>query len=220
VLNAPVADIAVSGGRVCGVQIADGQRIAADTVVLAAGVWTRPLVERLGVTLPIYVERHAMAVLDAPKRARDVLPFSWCDDILCHYARPEGDSTILAGTWAGGGTGVRHETFEHLLRVSDPDQYDVSVNAEESAEILSHITPRIPEFDTLGIRRGYAGLYDMSPDDLPLIDAVPGVSGAFVVCGSSGHGFKLGPAVGEAVAELVTHGSCELLKPFELRRFR
>ncbi len=59
----------------------------------------------------------------------------------------------------------------------------------------------------------------MSPDDLPVIDQVPGVEGLFVVAGSSGHGFKLGPAVGEEVARLVTTGRSDPLAPFSLARF-
>lgn len=71
----------------------------------------------------------------------------------------------------------------------------------------------------LGIRPGYACLYDMSPDDLPVIGQVPGTEGLFVIAGSSGHGFKLGPAVGEEVARLVTSGRSDLLAPFSLSRF-
>lgn len=218
-LNAEVSHISVSGGKVAGVETTDGRRIAADAVVVAAGVWTKPLLAKLDVDLPIHVERHAMAVLDAPRRAREVLPFAWCDDILCNYARPEGENAILVGTWAGGGTGLRHQAMERPARVSDPDSYDEDVDVEESAEILKYIMPRVPEMETLGVRKGYAGLYDMSPDDNPIIDGVPGVDGAFVICGSSGHGFKLGPAVGEEVARWVTTGRSELLAPFGLARF-
>ncbi|MGE0117565.1 MAG: NAD(P)/FAD-dependent oxidoreductase [Dongiaceae bacterium] len=218
-LNTEVSQIHVSGGRAAGVETQDGQRIAADAVVVAAGVWTKPLLGKLSVDLPIHVERHPMAVLDAPQRARDVLPFAWCDDILCNYARPEGESAILVGTWAGGGTGLRHATIERPAHVGDPDVYDETVDAAESAEILQFITPRVPEMETLGVRKGYAGLYDMSPDDNPIIDRVPGIEGAFVICGSSGHGFKLGPAVGEEVARWVTAGRSDLLAPFALGRF-
>lgn len=218
-LNAAVARVATAGGRAVGVETTEGARIAADVVVLATGVWTRSLLAVLGVDLPIHVERHAMAVLDAPKQAREILPFAWCDDILCSYARPEGDSTVLVGTWAGGGTGLRHAAVGRPARVSDPEVYDDVVDAAESAEILEYITPRIPAIEALGIRKGYAGLYDMSPDDNPIVDQVPGLDGAFVICGSSGHGFKLGPAIGEAVAHWVVSGESQPLAPFALRRF-
>jgi sarcosine oxidase subunit beta len=61
-------------------------------------------------------------------------------------------------------------------------------------------------------------MYDMSPDDLPIVDQVPGVDGITFVAGSSGHGFKLGPAVGEEAARLATTGHSELLAPFSLAR--
>jgi glycine/D-amino acid oxidase-like deaminating enzyme len=72
---------------------------------------------------------------------------------------------------------------------------------------------------SLGIRPGYAGLYDMSPDDLPVIGRMPGIEGLVVSAGSSGHGFKTGPAVGEAIAHLVTRGPQPILAPFSPTRF-
>ena len=71
----------------------------------------------------------------------------------------------------------------------------------------------------LGIRPGYAGLYDMSPDDLPVIGAMPGIDNFIVAAGSSGHGFKTGPAVGEAIAQMVTRGRQQILEPFSPGRF-
>jgi sarcosine oxidase subunit beta len=56
------------------------------------------------------------------------------------------------------------------------------------------------------ILKGYSGLYDVTPDWHPIISTHPEVEGFFSVVGFSGHGFKLAPAVGEAVAELITEG--------------
>jgi sarcosine oxidase subunit beta len=79
--------------------------------------------------------------------------------------------------------------------------------------------PRVPAVGDLGIKPGYACLYDMSPDDLPVIDNLPGVEGLVVVAGSSGHGLKLGPAVAEEAVRLATTGLSELVKPYGLARF-
>jgi sarcosine oxidase subunit beta len=220
VLNESVAaKIHVSGGKVSGVETTAGQRLACDAVISAVGVWSKAFLARHGVDLPVHIERHPMAVLDAPGRALEVMPFSWCDDTLLHYARPDGDSRILVGSWAGGGTGLRHGEAERPRAVADPDRYDEIVDLEESADILQHARPRVPALDKLGIRKGYAGLYDMSPDDNPIIDAVPGIEGLYVICGSSGHGFKLGPAVGEAAADWVLGRRPALLDAFRLARF-
>ena len=55
-------------------------------------------------------------------------------------------------------------------------------------------------------RGGWAGLYDVSPDWLHLIDELPGAEGLFVLCGTSGHGFKLAPAIARITADMVTRG--------------
>jgi glycine/D-amino acid oxidase-like deaminating enzyme len=46
----------------------------------------------------------------------------------------------------------------------------------------------------------------VTPDWHPIIDEAPGVRGFYLAAGFSGHGFKLSPAVGEMVAELVVNG--------------
>jgi sarcosine oxidase subunit beta len=139
---------------------------------------------------------------------------------MLHYGRPDGDSRILLGTWAGGGTGVRHGEQARPRGVTDPDSYDEVVDLDESSDILSWALPRIPAIAELGIRKGYAGLYDMSPDDNPILDQAPGIDGLVFACGSSGHGFKLGPAVGEALADWATGEKCPQLDAFPLSRFK
>jgi glycine/D-amino acid oxidase-like deaminating enzyme len=218
--NRTVTSFEVGGGRFKGVGLSDGTRIAADRAVVTAGPWTRSLLATLGVEVPLHIERHAMAVLNAPGVARDVLPFSWVDDIMSHYARPEGANTILVGTWAGGGTGVRNpDAAEKPKRVEVVGAYDAAVSTDEAVWIVEQMSPRVPAVAELGIRPGYACMYDMSPDDLPIIDRVPGIEGIAFAAGSSGHGFKLGPAVGEEVARLATGGASPLIAPLSLARF-
>jgi glycine/D-amino acid oxidase-like deaminating enzyme len=218
--NTTVRNLVRKGDRITGVELADGTLVEAGKVVLAAGPWTRRLLATAGLDLPLHVERHPMAVLDARGKAREVMPFAWCDDICCNYARPDNVGVVLAGTWAGGGTGVRHEEVGRPRFVEDPDNYMEGVDEPESVEILETFVSRVPAMAELGIRPGYAGLYDMSPDDLPIIGAMPGVDGLLVSAGSSGHGFKTGPAVGEAIAFLLTRGEQAILAPFSPARFK
>lgn len=219
VQNRAVARLLADGGRITGIAFDDGEEVTAGTVVLAAGPWTRRLLATVGLDLPLHVERHPMAVLAAPGRARQAMPFAWCDDILCNYARPDADGVVLAGTWAGGGTGVRHAGAGRPRGVEDPDSYMEGVDEAESVEILSTFAARTPAMLELGIRPGYAGLYDMSPDDLPVIGRMPGIDDLVVAAGSSGHGFKTGPAVGEAIARAITSGDQPILAPFSPARF-
>ena len=217
--NTVATTLLTESGRITGVEIDTGETIYAGTVLLAAGVWTRPLLQQVGVNLPIFIERHAMAVLDAPNYARRILPVYWTDDILMNYGRPDGNSTILLGTWAGGGTGVRHGEAGREERVTDPNNYREGVETDEAVVIVESLLSRIPELESCGIRPGYAGLYDMSPDENPIIDAVPGTNGLFVICGSSGHGFKMGAGVGEAAARMAMGSTPEVLAPFAIDRF-
>jgi glycine/D-amino acid oxidase-like deaminating enzyme len=70
-------------------------------------------------------------------------------------------------------------------------------------------------------RGGWSGLFTTTPDWHPILDAVPGVGGLYCAIGFSGHGFKLSPAIGKAMAELVIEGQGRDvdLSPLRFNRF-
>lgn len=205
-LGTRVERLLVEGGRAVGIETADGRRHASATVIVAAGPWTSRLISPLGVHLPLHVERQAITIFDAPGAASGTVPCVWGDFVAGFYARPEGESSILLGDERAPAP------------LPDPDVFSEQASLAESADIASRAVPRIPAMVGLGIRRGYASLYDVSADRLHIIDWVPGVDGLMVVCGTSGHGFKLAPAMGEEIARLATDGSAPLLAPFRLDR--
>jgi len=218
-LNTSVVRLLVESGRIRGVQSAAGERIEADIVIAALGVWSKPMLAAVSVNLPLTIERHPHAVVSAPGIAHEIMPVCWVDDVLMNYGRPDGDDVLILGSWSGGGTGIRGADAERGNLIGDPDIYNEGAENDESATIVESFLPRIPRIEELGIRPGYSGLYDMSPDDNPIIDAVPGVDGLFAICGSSGHGFKMGAAVGEAAAQMALGEKPDVLAPFAIGRF-
>lgn len=194
-----------SAGRVTGVQTDTGP-IPAGVTVLAAGVWSPPLLGLAGIDLPIHNERHRVAVVrqqdGGPGAATGV---ACIDSTTQTYFRPEADRSA---TLIGGFTGVR---------CADPDHVDAAAPAEELAELVQAASKRVPALEHAGIVRGVAGVYDMTPDARPMLGAVPGWDGLIVAAGFSGMGFKISPATGEALAELITGGAATRV---DLQAFR
>jgi glycine/D-amino acid oxidase-like deaminating enzyme len=181
-----------SGDRVTGVQT-DAGAVHAGTVVLAAGVWAPPLAATAGITLPIETELHHVAVCAHP--AGQGASVACIDSVTQTYLRPEAAATM---TLVGGFTGPRGV---------DPDSVSDRATAEEVAGLVEAAARRVPALARAGIARGVTGVYDVTPDARPLLGAWPGVTGLVIAAGFSGTGFKISPAVGEAVATFITRGS-------------
>jgi sarcosine oxidase, subunit beta len=203
--HAPVASLLTNGGRVIGVELAGsgtsgggiagsragrngGDREYAGTVVLAAGVWSPPLLRTAGVVLPIETELHRVAVL--AHGAGQGAPVACIDSTTQTYFRPEAGGTMtLVGAFAG-------------RRGADPDAVAAAAG-EDLAPLVQAASHRVPALEDAGIMRGVTGVYDMSPDARPLLGRLPGLDGLIVAAGFSGMGFKIAPAVGEGIAGLI-----------------
>jgi glycine/D-amino acid oxidase-like deaminating enzyme len=70
-------------------------------------------------------------------------------------------------------------------------------------------------------RGGWSGLFTITPDWHPILDRVPGIEGLYCAVGFSGHGFKLSPAIGQVMAELITQGQATSfnITPLRFQRF-
>ena len=189
--HAPAASLLTDGGRVIGVELAgsgSGDRVYAGTVVLAAGVWSPPLLRTAGVALPIETELHRVAVL--AHGAGEGAPVACIDSVTQTYFRPEaGGAMTLVGAFAG-------------QRGWDPDAAAAAAG-EDLAPLVQAASRRVPALEDAGIVRGVTGVYDMTPDARPLLGRLAGLDGLIVAAGFSGMGFKIAPAVGEGIAGLI-----------------
>ncbi|HYO30648.1 MAG TPA: FAD-dependent oxidoreductase [Thermomicrobiales bacterium] len=203
----PVLGVATDGARVMGVRTADGF-LPAGIVVVAAGPWTNRLLAGIGVELPIEALRVQVAILHRPLELErpHVVYLDTAAGIFC---RPWGPGRTLVGV----GGGDQHDPV-------DPDAYREQNDRGYPALAIAAIARRIPAMARASYLGGHAGLYDMSPDTHPLIGPV-GPDGLYVMAGFSGAGFKKGPAVGQAMAELILDGKASFvdLHPFRPGRF-
>ena len=190
--NTTVRSLLRTGGRVTGVLTETGDLEYADTVVVAAGVWSPPLLRTAGVSLPIETELHHVAMLaHAEGHGASV---ACIDSTTASYFRPEGGSGTR--TLVGSFTGPRG---------ADPDT-DVAATAslDELAPQVQAAADRVPALADAGLAGSVTGVYDMTPDARPLLGPAPGIDGLIVAAGFSGMGFKIAPAVGESLAALIT----------------
>ncbi len=193
----PVVGIEERGGRVAGVRTADGAVMGADAIVLAAGPWSAALVSGLGIDLPIRAQRAQVLLVDQAGARVEGLPVL-SDLVSLQYVRPEGSAGLLVGD-------SDHSSPEW----ADPDHYSDQPEEEQLLASLAKFTHRFPEFENGRLRSCYAGCYDVTPDYNPVISATP-VEGLWVSAGFSGHGYKISPAVGDLVADLVLYGESRL----------
>jgi len=188
------------GGAV--VLLAGGESLAAERLLIAAGPWTASLASQIGVDLPLTVERHVVATTRLGDPAR--ISFGHGDLVTGYYCRPEGADQYVMG-WTHAGERV------------NPDRFDKTIRREEELELENAVARRYPLMHDAQPRGGWASLYDVSPDWQPVIGEI--ADGVFVDAGTSGHGFKLAPALGRHVADLVLGRPDPRIAQFDPRRF-
>jgi sarcosine oxidase subunit beta len=188
----PVTSITASGRGVTGVTLADGSRVDADVVVVAAGPWSPALVAPLGVDLPIRAQRAQILIVDPGEERGPVPVFS--DLVSLQYVRAEGTGSLLVGD-------SDHAAPEWV----DPDNFPNRADADHLGVAIPKLDHRFPKLSSARLASSYSGCYDVTPDYNPVIGPAP-VDGLFLCAGFSGHGYKISPAVGELMADIVLDG--------------
>lgn len=198
-------EIEVSGGRVSAVATPQG-KVETPTAVVAAGPWSGPLLQKLGVELPLHPLRHQVITYRRPEYDIPAHPIIG-DVVHSISARPEGALTLA---------GVGEE--EHV----GPDQLNHGVDMPMVEATLAGLTARMPAMSSAIFRGGWSGLFTTTPDWHPIMDRVEGIEGLYCAVGFSGHGFKLSPMVGLTMAELITQGRAATIDTsmLTLARFR
>ncbi|MCP3958779.1 MAG: FAD-binding oxidoreductase [bacterium] len=199
--NTEVTGVRFHAGKVVGVETPGG-RIDAPVVLNCGGAWGAPVARLAGVEVPIASCRVQVAYFRRPPGHEAPHPVV-LDFIHASYFRSEGDDLTLAGL-------VDPAEADAVV---DPDRYNEGVDFDFISEVGERLGRRYPAMERSESTGGYASLYAVTPDWHPIVDEVPAGSGFYVCSGFSGHGFKLGPAVGVMVAEMLTGVSTPRFDP-------
>jgi sarcosine oxidase, subunit beta len=195
--SSPAADIVAEGGAVTGVRLADGGTIGCGAVVMAAGPWCLPFLDRhgLGGRWPLEPTRIQIAHIDRPAELRGELP-ACIDPVGGIYFRPQNrGQQIIVGS-------VLEE--DEKEGVAAPDEFARYADDEFIRPKLHALQHRLRLPEIRGHVRGYSGLYTINRADMhPIVGPTP-IAGLHVANGCSGHGFKLAPAIGALIARHVT----------------
>ena len=183
VQNCEVTDIVTTGDEIHGVTTSKGE-IATSHVVCAAGAWSQRIGEMAGVDLPVTPLRRHVAVTEPVDFDATKLPFT-IDFTTSFYFHSECRGLLMGAPEV--------EDVRDFNLHTDPAWLD------RLAELIEH---RAPDLGDVGIGKGWAGLYECTPDHNALIGTATHLPGFIYATGFSGHGFLQGPAVGEVVRDL------------------
>jgi len=199
--SAAPARLLHDGDRIEGVESA-AERAAAEWVVLAAGAWSTPVAAEVGLDLPIATRAPQMLLTD-PAPAALVPTVTAAGHRLSLKQLPSGEF-FIGGGWPSD---IDHKRMSCAVR---------SEHVDRSRCVAAAV---FPPLRLRRIAQVWCGLEAQSIDGVPLLGMVPGLDGLCVAVGFSGHGFQLSPAVGRAVADLLTGRWTEALEPLSPSRF-
>jgi sarcosine oxidase subunit beta len=189
---------------VAGVETTRG-RAATRTVVNAAGPWAAQVARLAGVRLPVEPLRRMLVPTEPFPQISHQAPMT-IDMATGFHFRPEGLGLLLA--W------------------NDPDEtpgFKTSFDSAFVEKILLRAVQRVPCFEDLQVNpaRGWAGLYEVTPDHHAILGPVPQVPGLFLANGFSGHGVMHSPATGKILADLILNGKSSFIdtRTLSLERF-
>ena len=181
--HCPVTQIETQGDQITAVVTREG-RVSTGTVICTAGAWSGQVAAWAGVHLPVTPLRRQVLVTEPVSGLDPHTPFT-IDFGTSFYFHREGPGVLL-------GMSDPHETPGFKLNRSDAWLPDLGRAMQR----------RAPALMNAGIKNGWAGLYEVTPDNNALIGESATVKRFLYATGFSGHGFLMGPAVGEVLRDL------------------
>jgi sarcosine oxidase subunit beta len=190
------------------VESTDGRVFRAPLLMISAGAWGNKLSTQFGEPVPLVAHGPQMAVTEpVPYAIEPVLGVSTSVPHEVVYLRQVKRGNIVFG----GGNRT----------IPDLEGRRAYVKPANTLSQLTQITRIVPALSRLNIIRVWSGIESYLPDDIPIMGPSARVSGLHYAFGFCGHGFQLGPGVGDVMAELIDTGKTTTpIEPFAISRFQ
>ncbi|KOG03717.1 NAD(P)/FAD-dependent oxidoreductase [Pseudomonas syringae] len=185
----------------------DGQLFVAEQLLITAGAWGARLAEQFGESVPLEPNGPQMSVTEPIPYALPTVigVFTKIKEEVIYFRQiPRGNIII------GGGNRNKPDMLNRRAYFKP----------ESLINQMKQMKRLLPGAEKLNIIRVWSGIESYTPDSLPIMGRSGKVDGLFYAFGFCGHGFQLGPGVGDVMAELISTGSTRtLISPFDIRRF-
>ncbi len=213
--DSPVEDIIIKNKRIEGI-VVNGEKIECEYIVLATGMWSRQIGEKIGVSIPLYPAEHFYVITEPIKEVPKNLPVVRDFDSRTYFKEDAGK--LLLGIFEGKSI----PAFNKTNKV--PEDFSFG----EFPENLDHFEPylkacmrRFPVLEQTGIRKFFAGPESFTPDTNSLLGEVPEVKNFFVCCGLNSIGIASAGGVGKVTAEWMMNGHInEDIFSYDIKRFQ
>jgi len=186
---------------------ADGKIFRAPVMLITAGAWGGLLSAQFGEPVPLVAHGPQMAVTEPlPQRIRPSIGvYTDIPEEGVYLRQVERGNIVFGG-------GPRGPAFLDIQRAHAIPRFLQSQVAQ-----LRRLVPALAHAHVI---RSWSGIEGYLPDDIPIMGQSARVPGLFHAFGFCGHGFQLGPGVGDVMAELIDKGATSTpIEPFHIRRF-
>lgn len=192
-----VTGVGMDGSRVVSVTTDRGETHGCDLLINAGGAWAAELGRMVGLNIPVVPVKGQIVLSERlPKILKGCLSTSDC------YMAQKDNGEILIGS-----------TTEHV-------GFNVDGTLDEIRGLVTGAVKAIPVLRNLHIKRTWAGLRPGTPDEIPILGAVPGLDGYLNACGHFRTGIVASAITGDILSKLVLGRPLPVdLTPFLLERF-
>ncbi len=213
--QSPVENILIKSGRVHGVKV-NGHVLECEYIVLASGMWSRQIGEKIDVSIPLYPAEHFYVITEPIKDLSKTLPVIRDFDSSVYFKEDAGK--LLIGIFEGKSI----PAFDQTNKVPEDFSFgEFPENFEHFEPYLEKSMKRFPILEKVGIRKFFAGPESFTPDTNSLLGEVPEVKNLFVSCGLNSIGIGSGGGVGKVTAEwLMTGHINEDIFNYDIKRFQ